>query len=172
MKRCPTCQQTYPDTAPDICPNDGTQLYSDAGQWQQAPPQGGYYPPPPGQYGPPPGQYPPPYGAAAPGGGAGLSKAALFTGIAAAGALALGFALILIGANNFDISMIQIGAIIFLLSLVAGIGAVVLGIIVLVMSGKNPAMSKAHGIIGLVLGALPIILWIVGLANQSSYRYR
>jgi hypothetical protein len=26
MKRCPTCQRTYPDDAPDYCPNDGMRL--------------------------------------------------------------------------------------------------------------------------------------------------
>jgi hypothetical protein len=26
MKRCPTCQQTYPDDAPDFCPHDGMRL--------------------------------------------------------------------------------------------------------------------------------------------------
>jgi hypothetical protein len=26
MKRCPTCQQTYPDDAPDYCSNDGMRL--------------------------------------------------------------------------------------------------------------------------------------------------
>lgn len=26
MKRCPSCQRTYPDDAPDFCPNDGMRL--------------------------------------------------------------------------------------------------------------------------------------------------
>src|SRR3982750_2438354 len=26
MKRCPTCQRTYPDDAPAFCVNDGTRL--------------------------------------------------------------------------------------------------------------------------------------------------
>ena len=26
MKRCPTCQRTYPEDAPDFCPNDGMRL--------------------------------------------------------------------------------------------------------------------------------------------------
>src|SRR3954469_3945507 len=26
MKRCPSCQKTFPDDAPDFCPNDGMRL--------------------------------------------------------------------------------------------------------------------------------------------------
>jgi hypothetical protein len=188
MKRCPTCQQTYPDPGPDHCPNDGTRLISDApqqqyyaggqpppygtpndpSQWQQPP--GGYYPQQPGQ---PPGQYPPPpYGGPyAPTGGRGISKAALITGIAAAGTFALGFVLVLMGVNNLDFSMIQIASVIILLSLVAGLAAIVLGIVTLVMAGKNPAISKVHGILALVLGAIPIIFWLIGMANYGRYRY-
>jgi hypothetical protein len=29
MKRCPTCQRTYPDDAPGFCVNDGTQLVTE-----------------------------------------------------------------------------------------------------------------------------------------------
>ncbi|MBA2732288.1 MAG: hypothetical protein H0U54_05300 [Acidobacteria bacterium] len=29
MKRCPSCQQTYPDDAPDYCSNDGTRLMAE-----------------------------------------------------------------------------------------------------------------------------------------------
>src|SRR3954467_13924272 len=109
MKRCPTCQRTYPDNAPDACPYDGTFVVSDASQQQQYYPGGQPQPPPPygaqPPYGAPPGDpsqqwqqpggyyqnpgtpYPPPYGNpyAPATGGAGISKAALFSGIGAIG---------------------------------------------------------------------------------------
>lgn len=59
MKRCPTCNRTYPDETMSNCPHDGTPLmlaaYSPQGA-QPGPPQG--YPPQPPQGYPPPG-YPP-----------------------------------------------------------------------------------------------------------------
>ena len=186
MKRCPSCQQTFPDDATYLCPYDGTPIINDAPQQQQqyyaggqppygtpggAPPQ---WQPPPGGYYQQPGQYPPypPYGGPyAPSAGAGgLSKAALFTGIGAIGAFVIGFILVLVGVNGFNIGLIQFAGIIILLSLVAGLAAVVLGIITLAMAGKNPAMSKVHGIVAIVLGAIPIIFWIIGMANYSGYR--
>jgi hypothetical protein len=186
MKRCPTCQRTFPDNAPDACPYDGTFVVSEGAQQQQ------YYPgaqPPPygappaggdpsqwqqqqqgGYYQQPGGQYPPPYGnpyAPASGGG-GLSKAALFTGIAAIAVFAVGFILAIVGINNLDYSMLQLAGVIILLSLVAGLAAVILGIVTLVMAGKNPALSKAQGVIGLILGAIPLILWLIGLARRGG----
>lgn len=59
MKRCPSCNRTYPDDTMSNCPHDGAPLmfaaYSPQGA-QPGPPQG--YPPPPPQGYPPPG-YPP-----------------------------------------------------------------------------------------------------------------
>lgn len=60
MKRCPKCQRTYPDDAPNFCVNDGAQLFQEESQgydpqktmMASAPP-----PPPPPQYSPQP---PPP----------------------------------------------------------------------------------------------------------------
>jgi len=196
MKRCPTCQRTYPDNAPDACPYDGTFVVSDASQQQQYYPGGQPPPPPPygaqPPYGAPPGDpsqqwqqpggyyqqpgspYPPPYGNpyAPATGGAGISKAALFSGIGAIGVFALGFIMVLIGVNSLSLGVIQFGGILMLLGLVGGLAAIVLGIVVIVMAGKNPAINKAHGIIGLVLGIIPILFWIIGLANSSGrYRY-
>jgi hypothetical protein len=189
MKRCPTCQRTYPDNAPDACPYDGTFVVSDASQQQQYYPGAQQQPPPPygapptgdpsqwqqpgGYYQQPGGAYPPPYGnpyAPATGGG-GISKAALFTGIGAIGVFALGFIMVMIAISSFNISLAQFGAIMMLLGLVGGLAAVVLGIVVIVMAGKNPAINKVHGIIGLILGIIPIIFWIIGLANSPRYRY-
>jgi hypothetical protein len=179
MKRCPTCQQTFPDHAPDLCPYDATPVVNDAphqqyyaggqppygtpgdpSQWQ--PPPGGYYQQP-GQYPP----YPPPYGGpyAPRAGSGGLSKAALFTGIGALGGflVAVLFAVIAINTRNRD--LMPVVGIFGLLSLLAGLTSVVLGIVTLSMANRNPMMNKVHGILGIVFGAIPIILWFIGLAN-------
>jgi hypothetical protein len=183
MKRCPTCQQTFPDHAPDLCPYDGTPVVSDVSQERQqyyaggqtpygmpggAPPWG---PPPPGGYYQQPGQYPPyppPYGgpyAPGAGGGSGLSKAALFTGIGALGGfiVAVLFAVIAINSRNRD--LLPVVGIFGLLSILAGLTAIVLGIVTLSMANRNPLMNKVHGILGIVFGAIPILLWFLGLAN-------
>jgi hypothetical protein len=63
MKRCPTCQRTYPDDAPAFCVNDGAQLFAD--EPQSYDPQKTMLasaPPPPAQYAnpqPPPIAQPP-----------------------------------------------------------------------------------------------------------------
>jgi hypothetical protein len=187
MKSCPSCHQTYPDNAPDFCTNDGTPLvssdpsYSPGSQWQaqggQAPPSSGWQQPPQGWGYPPPGQYPPPQGqyppygyAPPPTGTAGLSKAALFTGIGALGSFLIAIILAVIGANagySTLRDMVPIIGILALMALLAGLTAVVLGIVVLSMAGKNPAMSKVHGILAICFGAIPIILWFFGLANNA-----
>jgi hypothetical protein len=196
MKNCPSCHQSYPDDGPEFCMNDGTPLVnsepsyypgsSSGGQWQagggQTPPPGwqqpppppnwGYPPPPPGQYPPPPpGQYPP-YGYAPPSGSAGLSKAALYTGIGALGSFILAVILVVIGANSGRSTlrdMLPVIGIIGLLALLAGLTAVVLGIVTLSMTSKNPAMNKVHGILGICFGAIPIILWFLGMANGRRW---
>jgi hypothetical protein len=204
MKTCPSCRQAYTDDNLEFCPNDGTPLarsessYNPGDQWQasggQPPPSGwqqqqqppgwggyppspGQYPPPPpggGGYPPPPGQYPP-YGYAPPSAGsAGLSKAALFTGIGALGSFILAVLLAVMGASSGYStlrSMLPVIGILALLGLLAGLTAVVLGIITLSMSSKNPAMNKVHGILGICFGAIPIILWLLGVANGSRARF-
>lgn len=185
MKRCPSCQQTFPDNAPDLCPYDGTAMTIDtsqppfyaggqppygapsgAAQWQPPPPGGGYYQQP-GQYPP----YPPPYGGpyAPRAGGSGLSKAALFTGIGALGGfiVAVLFAVIAVNSRNRD--LLPVVGIFGLLSLLAGLTAVVLGIVTLSMANRNPMMNKVHGILGIVFGAIPIILWFLGLARGRRF---
>jgi hypothetical protein len=193
MKSCPSCQQVYPDDGPDFCTNDGTPLMSSSGQpynpgatpsgqWQppgaQAPPPGWQHQPPPQGWGyPPPGQYPPgqypPYGyGAPPTGGRGLSKAAMFTGIGSLGTFILAVLLAVIGINSgrgaFQ-DMLPIIGILGLLALLAGLVAVVLGIVTLSMANKNPAVSKVHGILAICFGAIPIILWFLGLANSRRF---
>ena len=186
MKRCPSCQQMFPDNAPAQCPYDGTYLVGDA---PQQPYYGGGQPPygqpadppqwqPPGaEYYQQPGSYPPPaYGGPyAPSAAAGgLSKGALFTGIGALGTFLLAVVLAVIGASGGRSSlrdMLPAIGILSLLALLAGITAVVLGIIVLSQANRNPAMSKVHGILGIIFGAIPIILWLIGIANSGRSRF-
>jgi hypothetical protein len=185
MKRCPHCQQTFPDEAPDLCPYDGTQVISDFAQQQQYyaggqqaygmpgdPAQWQPQPPPPaGGYYQQPGQYPPPYGGSyAPrAGSGGLSKAALFTGIGALGGfiVAVLFAVIAVNSRNRD--LLPVVGIFAILSLLAGLTAIVLGIVTLSMANRNPMMNKVHGILGIVFGAIPILLWLLGLANGRRW---
>jgi hypothetical protein len=47
----------------------------------------------------------------------------------------------------------------------AGVVSLVLGILALVNSGKNRALSVPKTIIGMVLGGIPLLLFIIGLAN-------
>ncbi len=183
MKRCPNCQQTFPDNAPDLCPYDGTAVVYDASQqqyyagggqqpygtpggqaqWQPPPPAGGYYQQP--------GQYPPPYGGpyAPRAGGGGLSKAALFTGIGALSGfiIAILFAVIAVNSRNRD--LLPVVGIFAILALLAGLTAVVLGIVTLSMANRNPMMNKVHGILGIVFGAIPILLWLFGVTNARRW---
>jgi hypothetical protein len=187
MKSCPSCQQVYPNDGPQFCTNDGTPLVSSSeygadasgyrwqtpgGQppqqrqqqnWQPPPPPGwGYYPP--GQYSPP--GYGMPYPPAQ--GGEGLASAALFTGIGTVGSLILGIVIMYAGAGSFNIGMAQFGAILVFLSLIAGLTALILGIVTISMSNRNPAISKAKGIVGLCLGVIPLLLMIIGLIARAS----
>jgi hypothetical protein len=96
----------------------------------------------------------------------------LFTGIGALGSFILAVILAVIGYSSHNLrDMIPIIGILSLLALLAGLTAVVLGIITISMAGKNPAMNKVHGILGIILGAIPIILWLFGIANGSRTRF-
>jgi hypothetical protein len=37
------------------------------------------------------------------------------------------------------------------------------------MANKNPAINKVHGILGIIFGAIPIILWIFGMARGGRF---
>ena len=190
MKRCPSCQQMFPDAAPQQCPYDGTYLVADAppqqppyygsgqnpygqpadpGQWQ--PPGGGYYQQP--------GGYPPPaYGGqyAPTGGSRALSTAAFACGLGAF--LILMFIIFFfVMAKNGALS---IGTLIFLaqlmqplswLMLLSAAASIVLGIVALVTSQRNSAISKPKAIVGMCLGAIPLILFFIGLANMPRSRF-
>jgi hypothetical protein len=182
MKSCPSCQQVYPDDAPEFCTNDGTPLVASpseynpgappGGQWQQPPPPPGWQAPPTGYGYPPPPGPPPPYGyAPRPGGGEGISKAALITGIAATSTFILAILIAVIAVSNRSRDMLPAVGIFALLALLAGLTAVVLGIVALSTVSKYPGASKAKGIIGICLGALPVLLWLIGLANAGGRRF-
>ena len=172
MKSCPSCQQVYTDSGPEYCLNDGTPLVRTASeynpgasygnQWQQTPPTQGWGGYPPSQY--------PPYGyGTAPGGGSGVAKAALFTGIGSAASLAIVF---LIVATNRPTSDLRVFVgLLAILSLIAGLAAIILGIVSLSMASRNPAIGKAKGVVGLCLGVIPILLMIIGLIAASSRRF-
>jgi hypothetical protein len=193
MKRCPTCQQIYPEPGPDHCPNDGTRLVSDApqqqnyagaqpppygtpndpSQWQQQQP-GGYYPQPPGQQ---PGQYPPPppYGGqyAPVAGSKALSSAAFLCGLGSFIILVLIIVIYALARNetfNYDtlLTLARILQPLSWLMLVAAAASIVLGIISLVMAGRNRALSKPKAIVGMCLGAIPLLLFFIGLANMPG----
>lgn len=184
MKSCPSCRQTYPSDGPDFCTNDGTPLVvsgSDYGagpsgyRWQNPggqypqPPPTGWQPPPP-NWGQPPGQYAP-YGYQMPyppssGAGGGLATAALFTGIGTIAALLVGMVIIFTSVRSFNMGMMQFGAILVFLSLITGLVALILGIVSVSMSNRNPAISKAKGIVGICLGAIPLLLMILGLVGR------
>ena len=181
MKSCPSCHQTFPDDGPDYCTNDGTPLMSGSERvpgssgygWQpsgQPMPPSGWQPPPPG-WGQPTGQYSPygyqvPYPPAA--GGEGLATGALFTGIGTIACLVVGFVLIVSAANSFRLNygLAQVGAILVFISIISGLTALILGIVAVSMSNRNPAISKAKGIVGLSLGAIPLLLMIIGLVGR------
>jgi hypothetical protein len=186
MKNCPSCQQVYPDDGPDFCTNDGTPLVrsvseynpgsTPGSQWQQPPtgwqppqqqPPTGYGYQPQGQYSPPSQYPPPPYGYGQPSsGGDGLQKAALFTGIGATATFLIAILIAAGGIRSRD--TLALVGIFGLIALLAGLTAVVLGIIGISMAGKRPGASKVKAIIGLCLGAIPILLWIIGLANSRG----
>lgn len=187
MKRCPSCQQMFPDNAPAQCPYDGTYLVGDA------PPQQPYYgsdqpsygqPPDPSQWQPPGGGYyqqpggypPPPYGGPyAPRAAAGgLSKAALITGISALGTFIIAVVVAMIGYSSglgTLRDLLPIIGILSILALLAGIAAIILGIVTMSQASRNPAASKVHGILGIIFGAIPIIFWIIGMINNSGRRF-
>ena len=174
MKQCPKCQQTFPDNAPDFCPNDGTQMMTAAPQQQYAP--GANYqqpygapPTPPQQNWPPPnpgipgGGYQPqaahaPYAPHVAKSGGGLGKAAMWSGLVSLFLTIALFTLVgLTKGSDYDIN--TIGKIIYIVMVLAGIIGLVLGIISLVKRGE----SKGKGIVGICasLPALAFFAYII-----------
>jgi hypothetical protein len=188
MKSCPACQQVYPD-ALEVCPNDGTTLmisnagynpgasdyrFQTPGGQNQPPPPPGWQPPPPGWGYYQPGQAPPGYTGQYPqsSSGAGLATAALYTGIGTIAALVLGYVLIFAALSSYpyNTGLAGLGGILVLISFVGGLTALILGIVAASMSSRNPNISKAKAIVGLCLGAIPLLLLIIGLIGGSAFR--
>jgi hypothetical protein len=169
MKSCPQCQQVYTDEGPEFCLNDGTPLVRTPSEynpgaaygsgWQQ-PTQAWQPPPQPWGYQPP--QYPP-FGSG-PGvarGGEGLSRAALITGLGSIATFLMVF--LIVGTSGASRDAKAFAGIIFILSIIAGLTAIILGIVSISMANRNPAAGKAKGIIGICLGALPLIFLFIAL---------
>jgi hypothetical protein len=51
---------------------------------------------------------------------------------------------------------------------IAGGAGIVLGIVSLVMAGKNPAISKGKAIAGICLSVIPLLFLIIGLSNMPG----
>jgi tellurite resistance protein TehA-like permease len=99
------------------------------------------------------------------GGGEGISKAALITGISATATLLLAFLVAAIAVSNRSRDTAAVAGIFMLLAGIAGLTAIVLGIVAISSAGKNPGASKVKGIVGLCLGALPVLVWLIGIAR-------
>jgi hypothetical protein len=178
MKNCPSCQQVFQDDALEYCTYDGTPLVrtttaygggpAAGSQWQSPPPGYGYMPG--GNYQPTPGgAYPPPYGyASAPAGGEGIAKASMILGICSASMVVVIFILAATMGHSYDAGVFA--GILFILALLAGLTAIILGIVALSMAGRNPRVSKAQGIVGLCLGAIPILLLFIGILGLGRFR--
>jgi hypothetical protein len=50
--------------------------------------------------------------------------------------------------------------------LISGLTALILGIVAISMANRNPSVSKAKGIVGLCLGAIPLLLMLIGLLGR------
>jgi hypothetical protein len=66
--------------------------------------------------------------------------------------------------------LVGMGGILVLLSFIVGLTALILGIIAASMSSRNPNISKAKAIVGLCLGAIPLLLLIIGLIGGNAFR--
>jgi hypothetical protein len=179
MKRCPSCQRTYPDDSPAFCVNDGTHLVDEASTpaydpqktiMASAPPpysnpappiNNPPYPPPPQPVWPPPqpgqnwgGGYAPPGQAYAPPKGNGLSLATLIIGVVSG---LLGIFLLLDYLHVIRMLTRDTAYPMLIAAVVTGIIAIVLGLIALFSSRQR---SKGMAAIGMVLAAFSIGFWI------------
>lgn len=169
MKRCPTCQQIYPDNVGDICPSDSTHLvyasetgtpYDNQAQWQ--PPPAGWNYPPPGQSSAGPAQDV---------GGNGLYTTAMLCGICATVFPILAIAILASVRGYGDMGLAKLGSILMFLTLIMGLTAISLGVVATSLAGRNSA-RRAKGILGLCLGILPfLVLLILILASDVRPRF-
>jgi hypothetical protein len=179
MKRCPSCQRTYPDDSPAFCVNDGTRLVDEASTpaydpqktiMASAPPpysnpappiNNPPYPPPPQPVWPPPqpgqnwgGGYAPPGQAYAPPKGNGLSLATLIIGVVSG---LLGIFLLLDYLHVIRMLTRDTAYPMLIAAVVTGLIAIVLGLIALFSSRQR---GKGMAAIGMVLAAFSIGFWI------------
>src|SRR5947209_5428823 len=187
MKRCPTCQRTYPDDSQDLCPYDGTPVVFEATPQQQyyaggqpppyygapgypPPPQAAWQqqPPPQGYGYPPVGEYPPYASGPGSGRGTGLSKAALFAGIGALGTFLIAVMLAIVAIRSYSFGLFQFVGLLSWLALLSALAAITLGILTLVNANKNPAINRVHGILGVCFGGLTLLIWLFGLARSRG----
>jgi hypothetical protein len=86
--------------------------------------------------------------------------------------MVLGYVLIFAAVSSypFNTGLAGMGGILVLLSFIVGITALILGIVAASMSSRNPNVSKAKAIVGLCLGAIPLLLLIIGLIAGSPFR--
>jgi hypothetical protein len=167
MKRCPNCQQTFPDNAPDLCPYDGTLVVNDTAQQQQyyagaQPPQGWGYPPP---------SQP---DTAYPTSATKLATIALIMGITAVSSLVLAFILGASASNSYygpNVGMVKFATLLILLMFLTGLTAINVGIVALSMASQD-STRKAKSIVGLCLGILPFLLIIILIMAASGPRLR
>jgi hypothetical protein len=175
MKRCPSCQRTYPDDAPAFCVNDGTRLVDETSTpaydpqktiMASAPPPTPYsnpapplnnppYPPPPQPVWPP---QPPQQGQNWGGGYAppksnNLSLAALILGVVSG---LLGALLLASYLGTFRMSK-DTAYPLLIAAIATGIITLVLGFIALFSSRQR---SKGIAAVGMVLAAFSIGFWI------------
>ncbi|HEX8889908.1 MAG TPA: hypothetical protein VF779_12200 [Pyrinomonadaceae bacterium] len=165
MKRCPTCQQTFPDTVGDICPNDAASLayvsetgnpYDNQPRWQQPP--AGWATPPQGQF-----NYKPSLGV----GSSSLSTTALICGICATFFPLMAYAL---ASSARDYATIKLAVILMYLTIIMGLTAINLGIVAASLANGDSA-RKTKGIIGLCLGILPFFIFMMlGLSFNGPGR--
>ena len=171
MKSCPSCQQVFPDDNLEYCTYDGTPLVRTTAGYGGAPTAGSQWQPPspPGYGYTPGGSYPPPYGyAPAPSGGEGIAKASMILGICSASIIVIIFIMAAGMRRSYDAGVFA--GLIFILSLLAGLTAIILGIVALSMASRNPRISKAQGIVGMCLGFIPILFLFIGLLGMSRFR--
>jgi hypothetical protein len=106
-------------------------------------------------------------------GSKGLSSAAFLCGLGSFIVLVLIIVLYALARNgtfSFDtlLTLARILQPLSWLMLVAAAASIVLGIISLVMGGRNPSLSKPKAIVGMCLGAIPLLLFFIGLANMPG----
>ena len=177
MKRCPTCQKTYPDDAPAFCANDGTPLVAGGAQPFAAAPSGikpptQWQPPPSAQQGQWGGQYQQPaqqhpgyaqqYAQPSTGRNP-LALASFIVGIISF----LSLAMIFLMSQRIVPPDRTVAEICFWGSAATGLIAIVLGLTAIF--SKRLRTSKWMAILGLVLGIPAILFFAYVMIAYSTF---